>query len=664
MFSFAKKSNGIAVEESSLHDGLAIFEKIKSKINDAEYSIKIAAAWFTDNDLFQELVLKLKNNLNFKIEIVLDDNKENYWLPFMDLVNSGATVKLSKGLGMNGRMHDKFCIIDDRFLINGSYNWSKNARNENYENVILTSHPQVLNEFKEKFQRLIDSSSLYQSINLDGNTNKEEASLILDKSDSFTKEFENVLDEMIFSTIVEFNRDSLVAMGFERSEKCSGDSNIITNELNTVHSQLLNSISVAENKKEILLAKVNTHFVENKGRLLEKLDQTKEELKLDEEIERKNLNIDINSINEQNTRMRDEIIKIEKTDIPNNNIKILELTKQEKEIREDNIRMPFRWYTDIPAYLGLVLVFFYIVLFYSSAAYILVFSERDANIAKKLGAPVEEMSIYYGHAITKAFQNGFTEIFFILLVPTFLVLGIIYLKKLQISKIWKGLSKFTFLVLVDGFTALAVTKSIHNSNYLAGLESERFKISGIFYEMDFYLIFIFGLLSLVIFDLIVSYVMRNLESRSSFHINIKKKVQLENIIKERNDLLEENNIYQTNLETKEKQIKDNLVKISSIEKEIESLPGITKRKETLHQNETTNEIINLENIVKIAINKIENELFSFSDHHMRDRINIFLQGWNNFIYSYFSTAIAERKINEAKTNSNNWFQEYFFKKNK
>ena len=44
---------------------------------------------------------------------------------------------------------------------------------------------------------------------------------------------------------------------------------------------------------------------------------------------------------------------------------------------------------------------------------------------------------------------------------------------------------------------------------------------------------------------------------------------------------------------------------------------------------------------------------------MNDRINIFLQGWNNYIYSYYSKALAQQKIKQAKNNSDTWLRDHF-----
>jgi hypothetical protein len=660
IFPFGQKKPPIQ-SQRTIHNGAEIFETIKLKLKEAVFSIKIAAAWFTDDELFQILVNKKIESATCEIEIVLDDNKENYWLPFMDLVNKGAIVKLSKGFGGNGRMHDKFCIIDNKLLISGSYNWSKNARTYNHENIIVSEIAETVKDFNDKFLKLMETSTLYDSINLKGpNVDSEEAVDEIKQQETFTKEFEKVLDELIFSSVVDYDRESLVNKGFERSKKCSGDSNIIYNELNTVYTEMLSSISVSEQKKDILKAKVNTHLEESSTALRKKCSRNKEQLQSDEESKIRGFKKEIEWIKEKNTKIKEDIVKIEQSDIVNNNNRITKLTEEKKAIESETVKMPFRWYVEIPTYLGLGGVFLYILLFYSSAAYILMFAEKNAKTARLLNLPVEEIGIYYSKAIPNAIKSGYTELLPILFVPFFLVCGIIYLKKMKASKYFpKFFIKALCLVMVDGFTAVAVTKSIHENNYLAGTESEHFKLLAVFYDMNFYLVFVFGMLSLLVFDLVVSYLINNMTSRNDVHLKAKRQVKINDLTESIAELSKSNLELNASVINKKALIDHNFFTISSIEKDIELEPNNTRRKVILLENETHVQIVNLENIVKIAHNKIDNELFSFSSHHIKDRINIFLQGWNNYIYSYYSKGLSEGKVQEAKGFANTWLREHF-----
>ena len=51
-------------------------------------------------------------------------------------------------------MHNKFIIVDNTKLFTGSYNFTNDAENNNYENVIITDDPETVTAFREEFKRL------------------------------------------------------------------------------------------------------------------------------------------------------------------------------------------------------------------------------------------------------------------------------------------------------------------------------------------------------------------------------------------------------------------------------------------------------------------------------------------------------------------------------
>ncbi|MFV0547617.1 MAG: phospholipase D-like domain-containing protein, partial [Limnobaculum xujianqingii] len=51
-------------------------------------------------------------------------------------------------------MHHKFAVFDDRYLLNGSFNWTKSASQYNYENILITDSPTPLAFYQQEFTRL------------------------------------------------------------------------------------------------------------------------------------------------------------------------------------------------------------------------------------------------------------------------------------------------------------------------------------------------------------------------------------------------------------------------------------------------------------------------------------------------------------------------------
>ena len=51
-------------------------------------------------------------------------------------------------------MHNKFVIIDDTFLITGSFNWTVQAGKSNQENILVVDHPYYIEKYTTEFENL------------------------------------------------------------------------------------------------------------------------------------------------------------------------------------------------------------------------------------------------------------------------------------------------------------------------------------------------------------------------------------------------------------------------------------------------------------------------------------------------------------------------------
>ena len=110
----------------------AIFENIASRIqeeiNQAQKSIYIAVAWFTNKKIFEKLIVKASEGCSIHIIISNDEINNNSSINFEQLKKyHGKVYKI--GNGENELMHNKFCVIDYNTVITGSYNWSYKAEN-------------------------------------------------------------------------------------------------------------------------------------------------------------------------------------------------------------------------------------------------------------------------------------------------------------------------------------------------------------------------------------------------------------------------------------------------------------------------------------------------------------------------------------------------------
>jgi hypothetical protein len=133
-----------------------IAEKIQHEIKNAKNSVYIAVAWFTNKQIFNELLKKAKNGCAVYLIISDDHINKNSSINF-DLLNINSSKVFKIGNGDTELMHNKFCVIDHCNVITGSYNWSYKAES-NFENIVVTNNDttlaeQFISEFKKIRQR-------------------------------------------------------------------------------------------------------------------------------------------------------------------------------------------------------------------------------------------------------------------------------------------------------------------------------------------------------------------------------------------------------------------------------------------------------------------------------------------------------------------------------
>lgn len=121
-----------------------IAERIQKEIGKAQKSVFIAVAWFTNKNLFNELVNKARNGCTVSLIISNDNININSSIDFELLLTDKSKV-YKIGNGDTELMHNKFCVIDYSTVITGSYNWSYKAES-NFENVIITINDTTLAE--------------------------------------------------------------------------------------------------------------------------------------------------------------------------------------------------------------------------------------------------------------------------------------------------------------------------------------------------------------------------------------------------------------------------------------------------------------------------------------------------------------------------------------
>ncbi|WP_140919243.1 phospholipase D-like domain-containing protein [Limnobaculum xujianqingii] len=103
------------------------------------------------DDIITESILAAHQR-QVQIRIITDNEKsEDDGSDIEYLQHKGISIVMDNS---PYHMHHKFAVFDDRYLLNGSFNWTKSASQYNYENILITDSPTLLAFYQQEFTRL------------------------------------------------------------------------------------------------------------------------------------------------------------------------------------------------------------------------------------------------------------------------------------------------------------------------------------------------------------------------------------------------------------------------------------------------------------------------------------------------------------------------------
>lgn len=151
---FAPKSN---VFKNELHDLLS-----SSKEN-----IYIEMFYLTNKYLMNDLIDAKKRGVDVKI--ILDASSANNEFSKHEILrNASIPVKVEN---WGGKMHTKSAIIDDKYYVIGSMNWTSKAQLHNDENLLIIENEKLVSSAKKHFYKLwhmIPNEYLYKTPKAEG----------------------------------------------------------------------------------------------------------------------------------------------------------------------------------------------------------------------------------------------------------------------------------------------------------------------------------------------------------------------------------------------------------------------------------------------------------------------------------------------------------------
>ena len=136
-----------------IFDTTNIKQTIQTHLQQATHSIEIAMAWFTDTDLAAALRAAVKRGV--RVCLLLHEDKINRESRIDWDAMSAAGVAMYWHDKQVGTMHHKFCVVDKRHCLFGTYNWTYAAANLNDESLVYLDNEATAADFRHELERLM-----------------------------------------------------------------------------------------------------------------------------------------------------------------------------------------------------------------------------------------------------------------------------------------------------------------------------------------------------------------------------------------------------------------------------------------------------------------------------------------------------------------------------
>jgi phosphatidylserine/phosphatidylglycerophosphate/cardiolipin synthase-like enzyme len=140
--------------------------KVFEMFSHAKKEIKIVIYSFTNSKLAKALKIAAKKGVNITVIADKEEAKYRYSvIPNLACIKNIHVFLLSGKKyknGENAKMHVKLAIIDNRYLITGSANYSYSAFFKNYEYIQISSDKKSIKKFNAFFNIMKKSAKKYR----------------------------------------------------------------------------------------------------------------------------------------------------------------------------------------------------------------------------------------------------------------------------------------------------------------------------------------------------------------------------------------------------------------------------------------------------------------------------------------------------------------------
>lgn len=148
--------NGALLPGYSFSPGGATEKNIVAALDFARESADIAVFSFYSLDIARAVINAHRRGL--KVRVLVDRVQASQSEVGEMLLAAGVPFRWSQGFAGKGVMHNKYAVLDGKLLMTGSFNWSDNAQDNNFENMFYSDSPEYAGPFAAQFERLFEAA--------------------------------------------------------------------------------------------------------------------------------------------------------------------------------------------------------------------------------------------------------------------------------------------------------------------------------------------------------------------------------------------------------------------------------------------------------------------------------------------------------------------------
>ncbi len=129
----------------------SIGETVLEEIRKARSKLSLALFGFNNQVIAKELVKLARQGITVRVKIDKDKGmKKKHRRVVQFLQAAGIQVQ---SVGIEGKNHNKFVVIDEARVLTGSYNWTYRAE-QNWENLLVLDCPELARRYEIEWEKI------------------------------------------------------------------------------------------------------------------------------------------------------------------------------------------------------------------------------------------------------------------------------------------------------------------------------------------------------------------------------------------------------------------------------------------------------------------------------------------------------------------------------